>query len=427
MREVVRRAVVDGIRLIPQGANTGLVGASVPPADDPAVVLSLERLAGVPVIDVANATAVVEAGTRLSALNAAAAPHGLHLPVDLGADPAIGGMIGTNTGGSRVLRYGPMRSQVLGVELVTADDDASILGHLTGLRKDSRGLDAVHLAVGSGGTLGVVTRAVIALTPLPRTVETWWLALADAGAAVDVLGLLDARRPGTLSAFELVSKNALARTLSADGAPANPFGGDRPAAAVLAEWSFGDTVSPEAVAADVEAAFDAGLVTDGRQVDPAAAWGLRHRVSESLRIHGVVLGHDVSTPRSALLAVRDAAADAVAELAPRGRGVRVRPRRRRRPPPQRAVPPGRRAAVTGAGGDDPFAHRRAGDRRRRQLQRRARTRPAQRGALARHRPARRAAPDRRDQVRRRPPPHPRPPRPPLQPRDVATLVPEPPI
>src|SRR5690606_16192858 len=105
VREVVRRTAAAGVRLLPQGANTGLVVASVPPIDEPCAVLSLDRLAGPPEIDPVGATAVVAAGTRLSTLNAAAAEHGLHLPVDLAADPSLGGMVATNTGGSRVLRY----------------------------------------------------------------------------------------------------------------------------------------------------------------------------------------------------------------------------------------------------------------------------------------------------------------------------------
>ncbi len=188
---VVAPATVDEVRassasppapafdLLPQGANTGLVGGSVPPVDPPTVVLSTERLRSAVTIDVDDATATVDAGTRLSELNAAAAEHGLQLPIDLGADPAVGGMIATNTGGSRVMRYGPMRRYVLATEIVAADDDASVFGSRSALRKDSRGLDATQLAVGSGGTLGVITAAVIDLVALPRSTQTWWLAVDD--------------------------------------------------------------------------------------------------------------------------------------------------------------------------------------------------------------------------------------------------------
>ena len=314
VRAVVRFAAGAGIHLLPQGANTGLVGGSVPPVDPPTVVLSTERLRSAVTIDVDDATATVYAGTRLSELNAAAAELGLQLPIDLGADPAIGGMIATNTGGSRVMRYGPMRRYVLAAEIVAADDQASVFGAHSALRKDSRGLDTTQLAVGSGGTLGVITAAVIDLVALPRSTQTWWLAVDDPDRVVELLATLEPRRPGAISAFEFVSGSALERTLSVGGAPSNPFGGGIPNAAVLAEWSL-DTDDVTGVEDDVDAAFSAGLLTDGRLVDPAAAWGLRHRVSESLRMLGVVLGHDVSVPRSALMAVRRRAIDAVAGLA----------------------------------------------------------------------------------------------------------------
>jgi len=315
MREVVRRAVAAGVRLLPQGANTGLVGASVPPADDPGVVLSLDRLATPPDVDPVGATAVVAAGTRLSVLNAAAAEHGLHLPVDLAADPSLGGMVATNTGGSRVLRYGPMRHHVLGAELVAANAAATVFGHLVAVRKDSRGVDPVQLAVGSGGTLGVITRVTVALTPLPAATDTWWLALDRPERAIELLRMLERRRPAAVSAFELVARSALTHTLAAPGAPANPFGTELPAAGVLAEWS-GDPAALAGVEHDLAAAAAAGLLADARQVPPVEAWALRHRVTEALRHAGTVLGHDVSVPVGALMALRDDVAAAVAALAP---------------------------------------------------------------------------------------------------------------
>jgi FAD/FMN-containing dehydrogenase len=315
VRAVVRVAVEHGIRLLPQGANTGLVGASVAPSDPPAVVLSTDLLRRPPNIDPVNATATVLAGTRLSELNDAAAEHRLQLPIDVAADPAIGGMIATNTGGSRVMRYGPMRRHLLAAEVVAADDEASVFGPLTALRKDSRGLDATQLAVGSGGTLGVITAAVVGLVPLPCSTQTWWLAIAEPERVNELLELLDRRRPGALSAFELVSRPALERALATGGTPPSPFGVELPEVAVLAEWSLdGDELS--GVEDDVDAAFAAGAITDGRLLDTATAWRLRHLVPEGLRAAGVVLGHDVSVPRSSLIEVRRRAIDAVAAIAP---------------------------------------------------------------------------------------------------------------
>lgn len=338
VREVVRRAVANRIRLLPQGANTGLVGASVPPTDGPGVVLSTDRLNPDPRIDTVSRTALVGAGARLSAVNDAAGRHGLHLPVDLAADPAIGGMIATNTGGNRMVRYGPMRRYVLGVEVVAADAEASVYGRLTGVRKDSRGVDAVAMAVGSGGALGVITAAVLALVPVPERIETWWLAVDDPDRVVELFAHLDSGQPGTISGFEFVARAAMERALDAPGARANPFGATVPAAAVLAEWSFAAATGPAAaaatvdaqtgtagtdptdaaasIAAQLQAAADLGLLSDGRQVDPTAAWALRHGVSDSLRRLGVVLGHDVAAPLGAVMVMRAAAITAVGRVDP---------------------------------------------------------------------------------------------------------------
>jgi FAD/FMN-containing dehydrogenase len=187
------------------------------------------------------------------------------------------------------------------------------------VHKDSRGLDPVHLAVGSGGALGVITRAVVGLVRRPRAVETWWLAVEDPTVIVELLAQLDERRPGTISAFEFVARPAMERTLAAPGAPPNPFGASVPEASVLVEWSFADE-SPENLADDVELVYSHGLVTDGRLVDATSAWALRHSVSDALRTFGVVLGHDISAPLDALMAMR---ADAMAAISAITRDVVV--------------------------------------------------------------------------------------------------------
>ena len=277
--------------------------------------------------------------------------------------------------------------------------------------------------IGSGGTLGVVTAVTVALTPIPRATETWWLAVDDPAVVVDVLTFLDGRRPGTISAFEYLSANALAQVLAAPGGPPNPFGDAVPAAAVLAEWTFADDGDHD-LDTDLAAAAEHGLISDARLVQPAAGWALRHRVTESLRAAGVVLGHDVSVPRRDLMAMRDRAVAAIAGRRARRRHVRLRPRRRRRPAPQRGHPARRRTAVGGAGGGDPRRHRHRRRRARRQLQRRARPRPGQRRPLARRHAAARAAAGRRGEVGARSAPTARSPRPPVQPAVVSRLCPE---
>ena len=207
--------------------------------------------------------------------------------------------------------------------------------------------------------------------------------------------MLDRRRPGALSAFELVSRAALERTLERRRSAAQPVRRRASRTSPCSPSGRSTATTCTGVEDDVDAAFAAGLLTDGRLVDPASAWGLRHRVSESLRTLGVVLGHDVSVPRSSLMDVRQRAIDAVAALAPDAvmcdfghagdGGLHLNVLF-----PTESGPPTRRAA-----GGDPPGDRRPRHRRRRQLQRRARPRPAQRRALAGHHAADRATPRRR--------------------------------
>ncbi len=123
---VMRYAFAHDVSITPQGANTGLVGASTPDGSGEQLVVSLDRLRGVEAVDVHNRTACVRAGTRLSELNGEVAYHDLFYPIDLGSDPSLGGMVATNTGGSRLLRYGDVQRNLLGLEVVLANADATV-------------------------------------------------------------------------------------------------------------------------------------------------------------------------------------------------------------------------------------------------------------------------------------------------------------
>ena len=160
---IVRTCAEHRWPIIPQGGNTGLVGGSVP--DDGEVVLSTNRLAAVREIDLDAAQVTVEAGVTLAALAEALRGTGWEFGVDLGArdSATIGGMVATNAGGIRVLRYGSMRANVVGVEAVLGD--GSEVRRLGGLVKDNTGYDLAGLLCGSEGTLGIVTAARLRLVP----------------------------------------------------------------------------------------------------------------------------------------------------------------------------------------------------------------------------------------------------------------------
>ncbi len=315
VRAAVRWAAGHGARLVPQGANSGLVGASIPDASATMMVLSLERLVQPLVIDPLDATARVGAGVRLSALNAIAAPHGLFFPIDLGADPTIGGMIATNTGGARLLRYGDVRHNLLAIRAVIGDTDATVVNAGRGLRKDNTGLDVKQLFVGTGGAFGVVIEAVLQLHRKPKIRAAAMVALADTSGALALLAHLSAAATEVLTAFELISANALRHTLAHTGLRA-PFTETSPVT-VLVELACADAGRDlDGELASLLADFDDLEVLDAAFGPAEQWWEIRHRINESLRAAGVLVAFDVAVPRSSLPALRAKALALVAERAP---------------------------------------------------------------------------------------------------------------
>src|SRR6202165_2945080 len=202
---VARVCSEHGVPIVPQGGNTGLCGGATPHAGGDEIRMQLPRLNRVPDVDTENATMTVEAGVPLAAVQHAATEAGLLFPLSLAAEGscAIGGNLATNAGGTAVLRYGNARELVLGLEVVLAD--GRIWDGLKGLRKDNTGYDVKQLFLGSEGTLGIITAAVLKLFPKPRTSATALAALADVAAAIALLGLLRQALGDRLTCFELGS------------------------------------------------------------------------------------------------------------------------------------------------------------------------------------------------------------------------------
>ncbi len=311
--ETLLRCQTAGIRVIPQGANTGLVGASTPDGSGQMVVLSLERLNRRLEIDALNRTARVDGGVLLSTLNEALAAHGLMFPIDLGADPTIGGMIVTNTGGTRLLKYGDVRHNLLGLEV--ALPDGTVLDALNQLRKNNTGLDLKQLFVGTSGIFGVVTGAVIQVVPIPGLRATALVGCASGAAVLALLQALERQLADVFTAFEVISAEAIQPVFLHHEGMRNPYGtGGVPPYTVLVELA--STLPPEALdlASLLEERLGAFLETEagegitdvfmGRGED---LWAIRHHVSESLRQEGKVLAFDISVPRSRMAAFTEAA------------------------------------------------------------------------------------------------------------------------
>jgi FAD/FMN-containing dehydrogenase len=199
---VVRVAAAHNMPLTPIGGQTGTAGGAIPL--DGSIALSLERMNRIIEIDTLSMTMTVEAGCVLETAHNAAEADGALLPLDLGArgSAMIGGVIGTNAGGNRVIRWGMMRDMVLGLEAVLAD--GTIISSLSKMIKDNAGYNWKHALIGSEGTLAIVTRAVLRLRPLPTTRQTALIAARSFEDAIRVMRRLEVVLSGRLSSFEIM-------------------------------------------------------------------------------------------------------------------------------------------------------------------------------------------------------------------------------
>jgi FAD/FMN-containing dehydrogenase len=321
---LVRYCYAHGLRIVAQGANTGLVGASTPDESGGQLVVSLERMRGVETVDVQNRTACVRAGTRLSELNQEAGCHGLTYPIDLGSDPSLGGMVATNTGGSRLLRYGDVQHSLIGLEVVLADADATILSDLTGLRKDNSGIDLKQLFVGTSGSFGIISRVQVELQRVPRQTAAALVVPTSHAVVPELLTLLEKEAGEFLAAFEGMSANAMEAALTHNRRLRNPFSSaGLPAYAVLVELTStigADSLDlSELLAQLLGRCMDgtAPLVTDACFGRPEDFWAIRHSISDGLRQSGAVIGFDISVPRSRLPELRTELIGLLTEQYPR--------------------------------------------------------------------------------------------------------------
>jgi len=205
LAEVVRLCAAARTPLVPQGGNTSLVGGATPDADGSQLVLSLTRLNRVRAIDPIDLTMTVEAGVTLKAAQTAASDADCLLPLSISSEGSaqIGGVLATNAGGNNTVRYGNARDLVLGLEVVLADGE--IWHGLRRLHKDNTGYCLRQLFVGSEGTLGVITAAVLKLVPRPREVAVALCAVASPEAALELFTRFQAHDSAAVQAFEFMS------------------------------------------------------------------------------------------------------------------------------------------------------------------------------------------------------------------------------
>jgi FAD/FMN-containing dehydrogenase len=267
--------------VVPQGGMTGLAGGSIPRATD--IALSLDRLAGVEEVDSAAATITVRAGTTLQAAQEAAAQAGFELALDLGARGScqIGGNLATNAGGNRVIQSGTARDQVLGLEVVLAN--GAVLSSLNKMVKNNTGYDLKHWFIGSEGTLGVITRAVLKLQPQRASRHTALVAMNDYEEAVGLLRRLSTRFGNDIGAFEIMWPDFFDFGVKLTGAR-SPFAEPHPLYALIEHASFDADDDGSRFSGVLTDALDEAAIRDAviaqSVADTLALWAIRECTAE---------------------------------------------------------------------------------------------------------------------------------------------------
>ncbi len=288
--------------IVPQGGNTGMLGGAIPSIRGDEIILSLTRLRTIRDVDVTNDAIVAEAGCTLLEIQEAAEKVNRLFPLSLGSEGTcqIGGNIATNAGGLDVVRYGPMRDLVLGLEVVLPDGE--VLEQICRLRKNNTGYDLKHLFIGSEGTLGIITAAALKLYPLPKTRITSIAGLASPEYALIVLRVMKEEFGARLSTIEILS--GLEMRLTAKHCGITP-----PLRAEhgwyllieLTEATADDLLADNFMTA-LHKCIEDGVVEDAtvaqNESQRAQFWKLRHMVAEANNAAGRVLSHDTSVPVS---------------------------------------------------------------------------------------------------------------------------------
>jgi FAD/FMN-containing dehydrogenase len=296
---VVKTCAAARVSMVPQGGNTGMVVGSTPDASGTQVVLSLTRMNKVRTLDAGNLTITVDAGCVLQNLQQACEQAGFLFPLSLASEGSctIGGNLGTNAGGTQVVRYGNTRELCLGLEVVNAQGE--IWDGLMGLRKDNTGYDLRHLFIGSEGTLGVITAATMKLYPLPKSQLTAFAAVPTLAAAVQLLGLAHEHLGAGLTGFEVMGQFPLSLVAKHFPQQRVPFWQESEWCVVLEN---SDNESEEHARACferlLEAAMEAGCVSDAvvaeSMAQAHALWHIRESIPLAQAEEGLNIKHDIS-------------------------------------------------------------------------------------------------------------------------------------
>ncbi len=296
---IVKACAAAGVSIVPQGGNTGLVDGSTPDNSGTQIVLSLQRMNQVRAIDAANLTMTAEAGCILQTLQETARNQDFLFPLSLAAEGSctLGGNLGTNAGGTQVLRYGNARELCLGLEVVTAQGE--IWNGLSGLRKDNTGYDLRDLFIGSEGTLGIITAATMKLYPMPAARLTAWAAVPSFDHAVTLLGLAHRHLGAGLTGFEVMGQFALSLVAKHYPQQRVPLYLDTPYCVLLETSDHESETHARALFERLlEVALEQECVTDAVVAEniaqSKALWHIRESIPLAQADEGPNIKHDIS-------------------------------------------------------------------------------------------------------------------------------------
>ena len=327
LARVVRLCAEAHVPIVPQGGNTSMVGGATPSEAGDQLVMSTARMLRIREIDPLDLTMTLEAGVTLQAAQHAAAEAGCLLPLSIASEGSaqVGGVLATNAGGNNTVRYGNARDMVLGLEVVLAD--GSVWNGLRRLRKDNTGYCLRQLFVGSEGTIGVITAAVLKLVPQPREVCVALCAVPSPEAALSLFAHFQSHDPAAVSAFELMSGLGIEFVLRHIDTAILPLATRTPFY-VLVELA---TPRPDAglrtaMEGVLETAMAEDIVSDAAIAESmaqrTAMWRLREEHSEAQKREGASVKNDVSVPVSKVPAFIRRASNACEALMP---GIRPVP------------------------------------------------------------------------------------------------------
>jgi len=297
---VVKICAAEKIGIVPQGGNTGTVGGCIPSMAGDQIVIGLGRMNKIRTIDAAGAAVTVEAGVILQVLQETASEAGFLFPLSMASQGSaqIGGVISTNAGGTSVLRYGNTRDLVLGLEAVLPDGE--IFSGLKSLRKDNMGYNLAQYFIGAEGTLGIVTAATLKLFPKPQQNLTAIAAVPNAEAALELLGEFRAECGEYISAFEIISDNALRLLLKNIPNTRQPCG-DAPFYLLIALDAPSRNAPLRTMFESVAGkALEDGGISDAviaeNLAQAAQFWHMREHIPDAIRKEAAAIHFDIALP-----------------------------------------------------------------------------------------------------------------------------------